>query len=456
MDKSRSNLLIVTESHLNNNILDAEIQMEGYDLIRGDRKERSHGGVAIYTSSNIISETLLTFSNTVCELVIMKLPQINHILVTIYRPPDTNCTEFREMINTLLTTLRVLDSPLPDISIFGDFNFPNVKWPEGEILPGNTRDEQNQINPLSQLCEEFYLEQKILHPTREKNILDLVFTNNEEIIHHYDITKTIMSDHNLIELTLNYNCTTQDKEENYPSKPSTVFDKLNLYKADWKSLTTLLNDVNWEKEFNDLNTVEKLERFNAILSGCCKNTVPRKRSSKPMKSRVPHKRKVLMRKRCKTKRKLKATTSLPARKKLEKKLQEIEQNLKSSHINERRMSEKKAIENIKVNSKFFFSYAKKYSKTIDGVGPLLDSAKNVITGAKSICELLRQQYESVFSKPRKATENQDDPNKFFSKRKSKLADIAFTTDDIKSAINELSANAASGPDGLPAVFVKEL
>ena len=343
MVKSRSNLLIVTESHLNDNILDAEIQMDGYDLIRGDRKERSHGGVAIYTSSNIISETLLTFSNTVCELVIMKLPQINHILVTIYHPPDTNYTEFREMINTLLTTLRALDSPLPDISIFGDFNFPNVKWPEGEILPGNTRDEQNQINLLSQLCEEFYLEQKILHPTRDKNILDFVFTNNGEIIYHYDITKTIMSDHNLIELTLNYNCTTSDKEGNYPSKPSTVFDELNFYKADWKSITTLLNDVNWEKEFNDLNTVEKLERFNAILSDCCKNTVPRKRSSKPMKSRVPHKRKVLMRKCCKTKRKLKATTSLPARKKLEKKLREIEQNLRSSHINERRMSEKRQL-----------------------------------------------------------------------------------------------------------------
>ena len=118
------------------------------------------------------------------------------------------------------------------------------------------------------------------------------------------------------------------------------------------------------------------------------------------------------------------------------------------------MSEKKAIENIKVNSKFFFSYAKKFSKTIDRVGPLLDSAKNVITGAKSICELLRQQYESVFSKPRKATENQDDPNKFYSKGKSKLADIAFTTDDIKSAIDGLSVNAASGPDGLPAILLK--
>ena len=128
MVKARSNLLIVTESHLNNNIIEAEIQMEGYDIIRGDRKERSHGGVAIYTSSNIISEILLTFSNTVCELVIMKLSQINHILVTIYRPPDTNYTEFREMINTLLTTLRALDSPLPDISIFGDFNFPKGKF----------------------------------------------------------------------------------------------------------------------------------------------------------------------------------------------------------------------------------------------------------------------------------------------------------------------------------------
>ena len=62
-----------------------------------------------------------------------------------------------------------------------------------------------------------------------------------------------------------------------------------------------------------------------------------------MKSRVPHKRKVLMQKCCKTKRKLKATTSLPARKTLEKKLQEIEQNLKSSHINESRMSEKRQL-----------------------------------------------------------------------------------------------------------------
>ena len=97
-------------------------------MISSEETERKyHLGVAIYTSSNIISETLLTFSNTVCELVIMKLPQINHILVTIYHPPDTNYTEFREMINTLLTTLRALDSPLPDISIFGDFNFPQCE-----------------------------------------------------------------------------------------------------------------------------------------------------------------------------------------------------------------------------------------------------------------------------------------------------------------------------------------
>ena len=40
--------LSLTETFLNNNIVDSEIQMEGFNIIRCDRSERIGGGVCFY------------------------------------------------------------------------------------------------------------------------------------------------------------------------------------------------------------------------------------------------------------------------------------------------------------------------------------------------------------------------------------------------------------------------
>ncbi len=51
------------------------------------------------------------------------------------------------------------------------------------------------------VMDEGGLTQVIEEPTRETNTLDLVFTNYPEMFTQIDITKTNMSDHNIIELT---------------------------------------------------------------------------------------------------------------------------------------------------------------------------------------------------------------------------------------------------------------
>ena len=56
-------------------------------------------------------------------------------------------------------------------------------------------------------------------------------------------------------------------------------------------------------------------------------------------------------------------------------VRKIEKELKSSYENELAINEHKAVLAISKNSKYFYSYAKKFSKIKSTIGPILDSAK---------------------------------------------------------------------------------
>jgi len=74
--------------------------------------------------------------------------------------------------------------------------------------------------------------------------------------------------------------------------------------------------------------------------------------------------------------------------------------------------ENKAVESIKVNPKYFYSYTKKRSKCTSKVGPLLNDNKQLTSNSKEMAELLSQQYSTVFSKPKPvaASENLSSPD----------------------------------------------
>ena len=61
--------------------------------------------------------------------------------------------------------------------------------------------------------------------------------------------------------------------------------------------------------------------------------------------------------------------------------------------------EEKEIAAIKENSKFFYKYAAKYSKTKSNRWPLIDEQGQSVHEPKEIAEKLSLQYESVFSQP---------------------------------------------------------
>ena len=120
--------LSLTETILNNNIVDPEIQMECFNIIRCDKSERIGDGVCFYLKKSINYTTLLSYSNSICEVLIVKFTNPDLILVTMYRPPNATAASFNDIVSQTEHKICALNGPLPEVIIMGDFNFPGVQW----------------------------------------------------------------------------------------------------------------------------------------------------------------------------------------------------------------------------------------------------------------------------------------------------------------------------------------
>ena len=112
-------------------------------------------------------------------------------VIVIDRRPDDSAhghpsksADFKKALNRLKNTIPKF-SPTPDIIIGGDFNLPYMSWPGGGCKPGEFNEERLMINALNELCNEIFLHQIVHVPThKDGNTLDLVFTNNLDLIQH--------------------------------------------------------------------------------------------------------------------------------------------------------------------------------------------------------------------------------------------------------------------------------
>ena len=80
-------------------------------------------------------------------------------------------------------------------------------------------------------------------------------------------------------------------------------------------------------------------------------------------------------------------------------LVQIETSLRVSREAEEMNNEAKAVESIKTNPKFFFSYANKRSKVRTGIGPLRTQQRTLTASPKAMADVLAEQYNSAFSQP---------------------------------------------------------
>ena len=148
--------ILLTESHLNDNILSAEVSIPGYTLYRSDRVGRTHGDTCGYMRDDLATQLLLSCSNSVCESLILKVKILNLFLGTIYRPPDSSLTEFEDAINVCKEGIdRAMEDgqKLTTILQLGNYNFPFISWPVSQYIKKvNKMERSSPVKRSSRRC----------------------------------------------------------------------------------------------------------------------------------------------------------------------------------------------------------------------------------------------------------------------------------------------------------------
>ena len=293
--------------------------------------------------------------------------------------------------------------------------------------------------------------QYINKPTRKMNILDLLYCNNEYLIQNIDVIPTIYSDHNVIYIETSIaNCI---KPVCYEENILLPLKNVNIYSTDFKNVNITLSSIDWKKELADKDPSEcyhfitelivKLVTINSKLKNKCKKISQEFRS-----------RRILWRRRKKLEKKINEN---PLDNGLVRQVRGIENEIKDLYEKEERRKEMEAIQKIKSNSKYFYSYAKRTTSSGTSIVKLEDKHGAVKTDREEICNVLQEQYVSVFNSPA-YTKDCDIPNPDLDVLPNSslgLDSIDFNVMDIMTAINEIPNNSAPGPDGITPKILKE-
>ena len=471
---SKHLFLCLTETWLKEHHTEAEVNIENYLTFRQDRPVRTNkktgrhiGGVSLYLRESWApdAEPILKYSNTAVDILCVYIPSKNILICVIYRQPDdsknghpSSNKELTEILDKLKHTISQLSSPTPDIIIMGDFNFPHVlpdTWQNGLTKPGISGDETNMIQNMQTIVDEFFLEQLIDTSTHQDgNTLDLIFTNNKDLLHSFSCDETIYSDHYHVHCKSNYTTEHPIKQE-FSAPREDSFENINFFSDDvnWDKIIQELSDCDWDNIFEHCDSHSTMvDTFIEFCYNVCKKYVPEKkakqRNTKIIK--IPRYRRNLMRRRNKIKKQLtKKKVTTRRRTKLKHELVEIELSLKTDYCKERTEQENLAVSAIRKNSKHFYAYAKKFSKVRQGIGPLTGPNSEPVSCPKKMADILSKQYASVWTSP---SRTQPDPTKTPNQT---ISDVNLAPADLENAIDELSNNASPGPDKYPAILLKK-
>ena len=225
-----------------------------------------------------------------------------------------------------------------------------------------------------------------------------------------------------------------------------------MHKADFDMINNHLESVDWLELKSSCSQDDFTELFRLTVLQVCELYSPEK-VIKP--TRRHPRRRVLKRKMKKLKSRIKAITAerpdSPVLPILKAEQEEIHTEMKNSIVDDKLKEEEKAVRAIHENPRFFFSYAKRSSKSKSRIGPLFDRGKKIHKDPKTMADLLQDQYASVFSDPN-AEAKKIPPRQ--QRCDSVLSDVEFSTEDIEKAIDEINENSACGDGDIPAIVLK--
>lgn len=178
----------VTETWLGASVSDCAVSVPGYQLIRKDRCSRG-GGVAIYLRNCLKFTVIPTESFSYIEQLWLNvaLGSVSLCVGTIYRPPNTNMSQFFDSFNDTLA----------DVDVIGDFLICM-----GDCNIDMLNDNYYTLN-FNSILHSFALKQIITEPTRisrgSASLLDIIIMSDNLTFYGCSVSDVhALSDHCLV------------------------------------------------------------------------------------------------------------------------------------------------------------------------------------------------------------------------------------------------------------------
>ena len=361
-------LMNFTETWLKKKMQDEKIP--NFTTFRCDRKSKKSkgGGTAIYLKDGFEARLLLEDRVESCEIVAIHIESINVVNIVVYRPPDTHSAEFTNVMDKIKKLLEGMVSPEPSVIITGDFNFPFIEWKRGELnackwgmktYNNAKEDDKKQFYKLMDIMDSFHLVQMIQEPTRRENTLDLVFTNNPGLFSQIEVTKTCLSDHDIIEITTSipYNNSLIDNKDVQANENDLRTLNFHHENVSWERINEIIERMPWRKLFEGKNNKECTDIFIDCLRRICLKIIPKKLPKN--ENKIPRIRKNMLNRIKMLKRKKNTTRDKNKLKSIENSIIETEKRLAEHRKQEKNATELRVIGKMKENPKVFYDHIRK-------------------------------------------------------------------------------------------------
>lgn len=182
---NKPHVITLSETWLNSNISDNEINLDNYVLYRKDRGSRG-GGLVTYVSSNLTAELVSPDENPLnfeCLFVKISLHENKRLIIgNIYKPPSAPA----ETTKGIMSTINSIDC-INEKIILGDFN---SNW-----LARSSHNDRNLFDSIN-------LTQLITEPTRvgpsSSSLLDWILVSHPDRILHSGVLPDSFSDHSIV------------------------------------------------------------------------------------------------------------------------------------------------------------------------------------------------------------------------------------------------------------------
>ena len=427
-------LVAITETFLDSTINSSEIFSDSFNVQRRDRS-RHGGGVLLAVHQGLCCIRRTDFETDCeilwCEIIVMK-PYSRVLVGVFYRPPSSDIDYLKELERSLSLIERSGNNL--NILLLGDFNLPQIVW----FTPSPTCPD-SLSSTFCAIIADYFLNQLVLQPTREQNILDLVFITAPELVKDLEICQPVGgSDHCSIEFTLKLKFQRPERSCRF------VY---NYRAADWLGLREDFCNLQWDCSYL-METVDDVwDAWKILFFQAVERNVPSKQL-KPQRN-APWLNAELL--------------------KLIRKKRRLWKQAKSSGDPAKWVKYKRLSNSVKDHlNKAYWNYVNELTASLKTNPKKFWSFVKARTGKRSVASCIEYEGKRAYSPLDKANPF----NSFFQsvfivdseasdfQNLSQLTDhvigdLSCSADEVAKLLQSIDVNKASGPDNIPPRILKE-